>query len=1030
MTLVTRTGADRAALSAEGRVDPITLEVIRAGLISIVREMSVTLTRTAYSTIIREVHDFSCVVFDNRGRLIAQAEGIPSFNGSMGFTLAATAAKFPLAEMAPGDVYLSNDPYFGEGASFHKNDINIVMPIFRDDQLVMLSASKAHYLDIGGKDPGSYSPDAQNTFQEGLAIPPVKLYEEGQLNQAVLDIFLANVRIPDVERGDLAAQLAAGKTAQSRALELVAKYGAEIFEASLDELLDHGERMTRAAIEQIPDGIYEAAGFHDGDGRSDEPIGIQLRLTVGGGQLTVDLTGSAAQRASSSGNCHWLTTVAASREAIMFLADTSMGANEGSYRPIEVIAPPGSVFRPLAPAPTTTGTADMAVRLIELILKALAPVLPEAVIAGTFGTVSALTLAGVDPVTGREFVHFSPYAGGWGARARADGNSAMVSLALRRQLQHSLRGHGDTLPRFARRGLPLARRVGWGRPSSRRLGRCLRLPGARPRRAQRVARPPHVSALRARRRRRRQRQRVGHRCRLDRRADPPSGRRARPARRHEDQPPHRGWRRLRRASPTSSRGGGRGRRQRAADRDSGGRAVWRGVCCRWRDDRRRRHRAPATGARLMPSIAPLRSAQLEPVSAWVGAHSEQLLTFLSELVATPSPNPPGDCDAAADRLEDEMRGFGFDVERREVDRSPGGSAPTVLGWVGQRTEQPALLLNAHLDTSPPGDGWTVDPYGAVRRGGQIYGRGAVLSKGDVAAYVYAAAAASAAGCTSDRSVLVAITADEGSGGELGPRQLLEQGRLRPERVICAGVTHQVTIAHNGCIQAKLCFHGPAIHTALADPTSEVMGQVVLAGQRIADVDRELRARPGCIPGIASPTLSITRICGGECFGMAPGAVEVWLDRRVTPGEHVEAAAAELAELVRLIEADAGARIDFQIVQRAQALRPSPAQERLALAVQAEAELVLGEDVPLRGLALYTDARWFGMQGIPTVMYGAGPSDLAGSGINGSDEHVAEDDVVDAARVLGRVIEQVRAECEGDVNSDFGGADASVTRRTR
>ncbi len=170
--------------------------MIRAGLISIVREMSVTLTRTAYSTIIRDVHDFSCVVFDASGRLIAQAEGIPSFNGGMSFALDATTSKFPLAEMRPGDVYLSNDPYFGEGASFHKNDINVIMPIFVDGELAMLSASKAHYLDIGGKDPGSYSPDAENSYQEGLTIPPVKLFDQGVVNEAVLDIFFANVRVP------------------------------------------------------------------------------------------------------------------------------------------------------------------------------------------------------------------------------------------------------------------------------------------------------------------------------------------------------------------------------------------------------------------------------------------------------------------------------------------------------------------------------------------------------------------------------------------------------------------------------------------------------------------------------------------------------------------------------------------------------------------------------------------------------------------------------------------------------------------
>jgi N-methylhydantoinase B len=420
------TGPSLAARAGQA-VDPVTVEVIRSGLISIVREMSVTLTRTAYSTIIRDVHDFSCVLFDRHGRLIAQAEGIPSFNGGMSFALGATAAKFPLGSMREGDVYLSNDPYFGEGASFHKNDINVVMPIFVGSELVMLSASKAHYLDIGGKDPGSYSPDARNSFQEGLTVPPVKLYDAGTQNEAIVDIFFANVRMPNLERGDLAAQLAAGKTAEARAIELVHRFG-DVLDAAVEHLLDHAERIVRAAIEEIADGTYEIAGFHDGDGTTEEPIPIRVAVTIDGGEITIDTTGSAPQRSSSSGNCHWLTTVAASRETVMFLADTSLGANVGSYRPIWFIAPPGSVYRPVAPAPTTTGTADMSVRLIELILRALAPALPDKVIAGTFGTVSALSLSGNDPVTGKEFVHFSPYAGGWGGRAEVDGNSAMVSL--------------------------------------------------------------------------------------------------------------------------------------------------------------------------------------------------------------------------------------------------------------------------------------------------------------------------------------------------------------------------------------------------------------------------------------------------------------------------------------------------------------------------------------------------------------------------------------------------------------------------
>lgn len=414
--------------ATQTNVDPITLEVVRAGLVSIVREMSLTLTRTAYSTIIRDVHDFSCVLFDATGRLIAQAEGIPSFNGSMQFALEATVGKFPISDMAPGDVYLSNDPYFGEGVSFHKNDINIIEPIFVGKKLVMLSASKAHYLDIGGKDPGSYSPDAQSTYQEGLAIPPVKLHDAGNPNDAVLDILLANVRVPELERGDLAAQLAAGATAEARAIELVEKYGIATIEAVVEELLAHGERLVRAAIAAVPNGTYSSSGYHDGDGTTLDPIEIAVAVTVDDTDITIDLTGSAEQRPSSSGNCHWLLTVAAAREVVMFLADTSLGTNAGSYRPIHVVAPRGCIYHPVAPAPTTTGTGDLGVRLIEHVLLALAPVLPDKVIAGTFGTVSAMSLSGKDPVTEVEFVHFSPYAGGWGASSASDGKSAMVSL--------------------------------------------------------------------------------------------------------------------------------------------------------------------------------------------------------------------------------------------------------------------------------------------------------------------------------------------------------------------------------------------------------------------------------------------------------------------------------------------------------------------------------------------------------------------------------------------------------------------------
>jgi len=407
-------------------VDAITLEVVRAGLVSIVHEMSITMDRTSYSTIIREVHDYSCVLFDGQGRLIAQAEGIPIFNGSMNFVIDAVLARFPVASMKPGDIFISNDPYTGGGT--HKNDINIVMPVFWQGEAVMLSASKAHHLDIGGKDAGSWSSDARNTFQEGLSIPPMKLATKGVINEAITDILFANMRVPALSRGDFAAQIAAGKTAELRAHAWLKKNGVKLFKSAVDELIAHGERITRAGIKKIPNGVYKAKGFADADGVTDNPIHIEVTVTVKSGDIYVDFTGSDKQRDGAAGNCHWVNTVSMTREFMMFLTDIALGGNEGSYKPIHVTAPEGSVFKPSYPAPVTTGMGDMGTRLIELLFQALADVLPDEVIAGTFGNFSCLTLAGFDPDHGTEFVHFSPYAGGWGGRAFADGNSAMVSL--------------------------------------------------------------------------------------------------------------------------------------------------------------------------------------------------------------------------------------------------------------------------------------------------------------------------------------------------------------------------------------------------------------------------------------------------------------------------------------------------------------------------------------------------------------------------------------------------------------------------
>ncbi|HEX5145563.1 MAG TPA: M20/M25/M40 family metallo-hydrolase [Conexibacter sp.] len=404
------------------------------------------------------------------------------------------------------------------------------------------------------------------------------------------------------------------------------------------------------------------------------------------------------------------------------------------------------------------------------------------------------------------------------------------------------------------------------------------------------------------------------------------------------------------------------------------------------------------------------NAAPERAAAWVAQRRGELIDHLCALVRTPSDNPPCDCGAAADVAQARCEQLGLETERHEVD--PGGGAaplPTVLAWLGARTRTPELILNAHLDASPPTPEWTVGAYDAERRDGRVWGRGATLSKSDVAAYAYALAGArDALGAAPARSAVLAITSDEGSGGDHGPRRLLEQLGLRPARAIAAGLTHRVGIAHAGALQLRLTVRGRAAHQAVVAPEQEAMRHAIGLAQRLTAFGDELRDRASVVDGIPHPTLNVTKLCGGELLGMAPGTVELLLDRRVLPSEDTGAALAELNGRIEAACSELGATVESELVQRAEPLRPTPAGEAWARVVQAEARVVLGEQVPLTGVPLYTDARWFGAHGIPTVLYGAGAEDLVGSGVNGADENVAEADVQAAAETVARVAARVLA----------------------
>lgn len=404
-------------------VDPILREVIRHRLMGIVGEMSETLKRAAYTPTIYEVLDFSNALHDARGDVVAQALGIPIFLGAMSASCRSVIEAFGYEELQSGDIIISNDPHLAGGT--HVNDVNLIAPLFHQGRLILFAQSKAHWRDVGGKDTGSWSPDATSIYQEGFRLPPVKLAEAGRINEPLLQVITSNSRLPDNARGDLLAQLAACRTAERRVAELLDRYGAETLQIMLDGILDHGERLIRAEIAQIPDGTYTAEDWLDGGGEQDAPIPIRVAVTVAGDELTADFTGTGPESPVGIANTVLAGTISAVRMAVKSLTDPYLPANEGCYRPISVVAPPGTCINARPPAPVTVGLGAVNHVVIEVVIKALAQALPDRVIAGSFGSINAMQIYGTDPKTGRLYIHGMPYAGGWGARFGKDGIAAL-----------------------------------------------------------------------------------------------------------------------------------------------------------------------------------------------------------------------------------------------------------------------------------------------------------------------------------------------------------------------------------------------------------------------------------------------------------------------------------------------------------------------------------------------------------------------------------------------------------------------------
>lgn len=404
------------------RLDPITLGVIWGALHSIAVEIGTTVHKTAYSEQAREGQDFSVAVFDRQGRMVAQGPYSPGHMGAMSFAVKNALATHPAETLHPGDAILLNDPLLGSG---HLPDFFITQPVFWDGQLVGFVVNIVHHTDVGGQRPGSQGVvGIFDYYQEGIRIPPTKVWQEYREQQEILGIIAANTRTPEKVLGDLRAQRSALRVGEVRLQELVARYGVDTVFAAMEEILDRTEQTLRAAIREIPDGVYPFEDFLDDYGPGTDPLRVFVTVRVEGDRIAIDYAGSSPQTPSGL-NSYINYTRSYSYAAIKCLADPYGPMNEGALRPITVEAPLGSFLNPRPPA----GGGPRAIicyRVFEAVIGALAPVLPERVVAASSHFANP-TFGGFDPRRNRRFVAYELVLSGTGARAGKDGCEALAS---------------------------------------------------------------------------------------------------------------------------------------------------------------------------------------------------------------------------------------------------------------------------------------------------------------------------------------------------------------------------------------------------------------------------------------------------------------------------------------------------------------------------------------------------------------------------------------------------------------------------
>ena len=403
------------------KFDPFTAGIIQNRLIAAAEESFIRLGRSSQSPIIYEVLDYACALTDANGDLIAQANGVPGFLGTLTFAVKAVIDKYSKESLCSGDMFITNDPYSGGGN--HLSDVALISPIFNEGILVAFSVNKAHWTEVGGMAHGSWTTDSTEIYQEGLQFPVLYLGKNYKPDQSLIDLIAANVRTPERTLGDLYAGIASLRSAEARLMEIVERYGLETFQQSVSAILEQGEKSARLALKALPKGCFSAEDWMDDDGLSDRPVYVRVSVTITEDEFIADFSGSSAQ-VQGPINSTRTRLYSACRSIFKSITDPVSPVNDGWFRPVRVICPDGTVFTAVRPAPVSTYW-ETGAYAVDLIWHALFPVLSDRLTAGHSLSVCGTIISGKTE-NGKEFILVEPQAGGWGAGVTKDGESGLV----------------------------------------------------------------------------------------------------------------------------------------------------------------------------------------------------------------------------------------------------------------------------------------------------------------------------------------------------------------------------------------------------------------------------------------------------------------------------------------------------------------------------------------------------------------------------------------------------------------------------